>query len=152
MAFYFPPHLIDFDEFCSPKLSTLFRLDNSRSPTWSIKGEKFKAKTHDDRIIINVPSQLLHLVTYDNNSRPGYYTIDTDDNDTNDDVVDDDDDLPYDPDRILSFFIHTITRINFHYSDSEPCFSPLDEYNSDDDSEYDEDDNNTFCPNSIVKF
>lgn len=56
----------------SPSSLSLVRLDKFRSPPWSSTGDDFD---DDGRIIINVPTQLLHLVTYENNSPPGCCTV-----------------------------------------------------------------------------
>ena len=140
-----PPYLRNFnvDAFSLQRLS-YFRLDNSRSPTWSIQGDFF-CGGENDRTIINVPSKLLHLVTYDNNSPPGCtFREKDDDNDDNDDDNSDDNDDDNDNDDDSDPYIYDdIIRINFHYSDSDSLIlsnsSSCYDDTSDDDSCYDDD-------------
>ena len=109
------PHLNTFDEYHIDRCHLPYvRLDNSRSPTWSIKGNFYRnSKDPYDRIIINVPSQLLHLVTHDNNSSPGVFY---NKNDT------------------------AIIRINFHQSESDNFICDNDTSSYDDDDDDDDDD------------
>ena len=137
-----PPHLRNFDvDSFTPQRHSYFRLDNSRSPTWSILGDFF-CGGDTDRTIINVPSKLLHLVTYDNNSPPGCTFRENDD----DDYDSDNDD--YD----------NIICINFHYSDSDSFilskYSSCYDDTSDDDLCYDDtsddDDSNNIYENTNI--
>ena len=109
LKFRGPPCLQHFNQ---KQYSTLrrsrFRFDNSISPTWSILGNSI-CLDDNDRIIINIPSKLLHLVTYDNNSPPGCYFHDNNSVNGNPVYADSPDD----------YYNDNITRINFHSSDSD---------------------------------